>query len=156
MKLRLLLLCIGMIDVVGSLNGSSVDYDEVAYCDLVHDPARYDGKRVTVSASYRYGFEWQELYCLTCQGAGRTWLEFPQDPPPEMKRAFKGTPKGQGTLNATFRGVFQAKPGSFGDGGYKFRLVLEDLSAVKVVSRSGGVPEVLIETERRRLCGASR
>jgi hypothetical protein len=148
------LLLLSWLGIVASPNSGSGDYAEVAYCDLVRDAARYDGKRVRVSASYRYGFEWQEIYCVTCRDAGKTWLEFPQDPPKGMKRALKGAPKGQGTLNAIFKGVFQAKPGSFGDGGYKFRLVLEYVSAVHVVSRSGGVPDVLTETERHRLCGA--
>jgi hypothetical protein len=72
-----------------------------------------------------------------------------------MKNVFRGTPKGQGTLNANFKGVFQAKPGSFGDGSYKYQMTLEHISNVQVISRSGGVPGSLPEASRRRVCGGS-
>jgi len=119
---------------------------------LVKKPSVYDGKRVTVYSTYAYGFEWQELYAMKCRGNGKTWLEYPSDPPKEMKRALRRAPKGQGTLNGRFSGVFEATPGAFGDGGYKFRLVLESVTDVEIISRSGGAPEVLMESERRRLC----
>src|SRR5258706_4902408 len=92
------------------------DYLHVAYCDLVRNPAGYDGKKVSVQATYRYGFEWQEIYCVECRASAKTWLEFPGDPPTQIKKALKGVPQYQGTLNATFRGVFHSC-GSFGDGG---------------------------------------
>ena len=68
-----------------------------------------------------------------------------------MKMALRRAPKGQGTLNGTFQGIFRAMPGAFGDGGYKFQLELEKVTGIEVISRSGGVPEVLNESERRRL-----
>lgn len=126
-------------------------YLPVAYCDLIERPAEFDGKRIAVFASYRYGYEWQEIYLLTCREGGKTWLEFPSEPPKEMKRAFRMTPKSQGTLNGTFAGVFHSKPGAFGDGGYKFQLALETVTDVRVVSSSGGAPETLKEAERKRL-----
>jgi hypothetical protein len=119
---------------------------------LIKRPSEYDGKRVSVYATYAYGFEWQELYGMKCRGGGKTWLEFPADPPKEMKRALRQAPKGQGTLNGRFSGIFRAKPGAFGDGGYKFQLVLESVTDVQVISRSGGAPEALTEAERKRLC----
>ena len=155
MGIRLVLLCLFTLVSIAAPSDGNVDYLAVTYCDLVQNPELYSGKRVSVTATYRYGYEWQEIYCLTCRDVGKTWLEFPQDPPDEMERAFKGTPKGQGTLNANFKGVFQARPGSFGDGGYKYQLSLEHIGTVQVVSRSGGVPEVLPEASRRRLCGGS-
>jgi hypothetical protein len=130
----------------------SKSYVQIAFCDLVRRPGDYDGKSVSVHASYRYGFEWQELYCMDCLGAGRTWLELPAELSDDAKRAFRYAPKWQGTLNGTFRGVFQAKSGAFGDGGYKFRLVLESAANVKVISRSSYGPEALPQAERQRVC----
>ncbi len=40
------------------------EYATVTYCDLMRKPEQYSGKVVRVSAIYRYGFEWSELYCL--------------------------------------------------------------------------------------------
>ena len=67
---------------------------------------------------------------MKCRGGGKTWLEFPPDPPKEMRRAFRRAPKGQGTLNGTFKGVFQARPGAFGDGG---AMASDDIELVKKV-----------------------
>lgn len=154
MGIRVMLWGLFMI-VVGAVSADEhVQYLSLSYCDLVQNPDRYSGQRVSFTATYRYGYEWQELYCLTCRDAGKTWLEFPQDPPKEMKKAFKGTPKGQGTLNANFKGVFQTN-GSYGDGSYKYQLALEHIADVQVISRSGGVPGVLPEPARRRVCGGS-
>ncbi len=36
-------------------------------------------QEVNVRATYRYGFEWQELYCLDCKDKGKAWLEVPLD-----------------------------------------------------------------------------
>lgn len=137
---------------VSAQDVANVDYLPVAYCDLMLKPDEYDGRRVSVYASYRYGFEWQELLCMRCSSLGRTWLEFPTEPPEGMRRVLRKAPRWQGTLNGTFKGVFRAAPRSFGDGGYRFQLDLELLTDVKVISRSGGVPESLKESERKRLC----
>lgn len=146
MKLTALIAAILMQGV-----GLPGQYLNVDYCKLVRDPATYDHKRVTVTATYRYGFEWQELYCLKCRDSGKTWVEIPNDPPSELKRALRGLPKWTGTLNGTFRGVFHSK-GGFGDGGYKFALAVEHIDAVSVVSRSGAVPEALSASERSKVC----
>ena len=45
----------------------------VEFCDLMADPAKYDGKTVKVRATWRYGFEWDELYCRGCRELGKTW-----------------------------------------------------------------------------------
>ena len=43
--------------------------ERVSFCDLIKDPGKFDGRAVTLKASYRYGFEWQELFCVSCKGA---------------------------------------------------------------------------------------
>ena len=156
MRLRYFLLCVLWMAPSGrpvlSQTVSKEEYVPVAFCDLVERPAEYDGRRVSVYATYRYGFEWQEIYCMKCRGGDKTWPEFPPDSPQEMRRALRRAPKGQGTLNGTFKGAFQSQPGAFGDGGYRFQLVLESVTNVEVISRSSGAPEALTEAERKRLC----
>ncbi len=52
------------------------EYATVSYCDLIRNAERYNGKLVRVSAIYRYGFEWSELYCLECVNEAKTWVDF--------------------------------------------------------------------------------
>lgn len=125
----------------------------VAHCDLVMNPDRYDGKEVTVLATYRYGFEWQELLCLECRKVGKTWLEFDDDLEAKSKSELKKFPKGQGTVNAVFTGTFQSSKGSYGDGGYRFQLRVREISGAKVVSKSGWAPEHLSPNARKKVCG---
>jgi len=58
---------------------SAAAQTQVSFCDLLRNPDTYDGKEVTVRATYRYGFERQQLYCLECIDKGRAWLELPDD-----------------------------------------------------------------------------
>lgn len=45
-----------------------VGYSEtpVTFCDLLRNAEKYNGKEVTVRATWRYGFEWSQFYCLDC------------------------------------------------------------------------------------------
>jgi hypothetical protein len=65
--------------VVPVLLAASTPQPTLRFCDLVRNPAEYNGKTVTVRATYRYGFEWEELYCLDCLDKGKAWLEVPSD-----------------------------------------------------------------------------
>jgi hypothetical protein len=124
-------------------------YMEVSYCDLIRNPEAYDGKRVAVQATYRYGFEWQELFCLKCRWA-RTWLEFPAEPDRPIK--FHNAPRYQGTINATFYGKFCGRKGAYGDGGYQYQFDVDFARDEKVVSKSGADPSALSPVEQRRVC----
>jgi hypothetical protein len=72
---------------------------DVSFCELVKNPQLYNGKKVTVRATYKYGYEWQYLYCLTCLDRGKVWLEIPSDVDDASVKALKRTPKGAGTVN---------------------------------------------------------
>ncbi len=122
----------------------------VAYCDLVTNPDRYDGKEVAIRATYRYGFEWQELFCLECRKLGRTWLEFDDNLTRQSRTELKKWPKDQGTVNAVFTGTFSK--GTYGDGGYRFQLRVKVISGSKVISKSGRDPERLSPAARKRVC----
>src|SRR5258708_16468827 len=61
------------------LSVSALPEPQVTFCELVRNPELYNGKEVTVRATYKYGFEWQMLYCLDCLDKGKAWLELPID-----------------------------------------------------------------------------
>jgi hypothetical protein len=53
------------------LSVSASPKPQVTFCELVSNPELYNGKVVTVRATYKYGFEWQMLYCLDCLDKGK-------------------------------------------------------------------------------------
>ncbi len=127
-------------------------YTPVSYCELVRHPKEYDGKNVAVLATYRYGFEWQEMFCMKCRDQGKTWLEFETESASAIRRALGKAPRHQGTLNATFYGTFRGTKGPYGDGGYVFRFDVKSVKAVDIVSKDGWAPERLSASEQQKLC----
>jgi hypothetical protein len=127
-------------------------YTPVSYCELVRYPKEYDGKIVAVRATYRYGFEWQELLCIKCRDQRKTWLEFEAEPASGVRRALGKAPRHQGTLNATFYGTFRGTKGPYGDGGYVFRFDVKFIKGVEIVSKDGWAPEHLSASEQQKLC----
>jgi hypothetical protein len=125
--------------------------DSIDFCDLLKNPETYNGKEVTVRATYRYGYEWQEIYCLGCRNLGKTWLEM-GDITKKSKKILKKFPRDDGTITALFTGIFQSSKGSFGDGSYSFRLILKKISKAELLTKSGGDPKQLPENIRKRIC----
>ncbi len=123
----------------------------VAFCDLVSNPAKYNGKEITTRASFRYGFEWQEIFCLACEGEAKVWLEFSEDLNEKSKAALKKTPKDHGIINAVFTGTFRTS-GPYGDGGYRFELEVKEARNVEVVFKGLEHQNVLPSKVRKRMC----
>src|SRR5712664_1833342 len=73
------------------------------FCDLVRNPEKFNGKEVTIRATYHYGFEWQQLYSLDCLDKGKAWLEIPADIDDASEAAMKHAPKGAGIVNLTVK-----------------------------------------------------
>ena len=76
------------------LAGSGHPENQIAFCELVRNPELYNGKVVTVRATYKYGFEWSMLYCLDCLDKGKAWLEIRADLDDRSLKATKRAPKG--------------------------------------------------------------
>jgi hypothetical protein len=133
-------------------NSPPAGFMPVKYCDLIKHPEEYDGKQVMIEASYRYMFEVQELFCLSCRERGKTWLEFGFDVDEKSHKALKKGPNNQGTLNGTFFGTFHSSGGRFGDGGYSFKLDLKYVYKVEVISKEGWDPKKLSNIKLEKLC----
>lgn len=123
----------------------------VAFCDLVSNPGKYNGKEITTRATFRYGFEWQEVFCLKCDVDSRVWLEFSEDLTEKSKAALKKAPKDYGIINAVFTGTFRTS-GPYGDGGYKFELEVKEARNVEVVFKGSEHQNVLPSSVRKRMC----
>ena len=128
---------------------------QVTLCELVRNPALYDGKEVTVRATYKYGFEWQMLYCLDCLDKGKAWLELPIDLDDASVKALKRAPRGAGTVNLTVQGVFRGG-GHYGHQNmYSYQLVAHKVSNVAVVIRGMKTLEEEQRAEKKWACGGT-
>lgn len=126
----------------------------LTFCDLVRNPQQHNGKEVTIRATYRYGFEWSELYCLDCRDKGKTWLEF-ANLDDESDRAVRRLPKGGGIVNLTVQGVF-ASGATFGhENGYHYKIVARKVSDVVIVQKGMKRPAVEEKAEKRWACGGT-
>jgi len=126
----------------------------VNFCDLIRNPEAYDGKTITVRATYRYGFEWSELYCLECLDKGKAWLELPSTLDDASTKQLKLTPKGAGIVNLTVTATFESG-GHFGHMGYRYKFVASQIADVAVLSK--GMKSIAEEkgVEQRWACGGT-
>jgi hypothetical protein len=120
----------------------------VTVCELLSDTGRFNDATVAVKGTYRYGVEWQDLYCLECLDQGLIWVEFGH------KVHWPHTaPKHQGTINVAFIGVFHAAGGRYGhQNGYSAALQVTRVQSADVIARSGAHPNALSAEARRRVC----
>lgn len=86
--------------VLFALTGRVDPQAPVTFCDLVRNPEKYNGQEVKVRATYRYGVEWSEQYCLDCLDRGKAWL-VPVAVDEAAERTSKRLPEGAGIVNLT-------------------------------------------------------
>jgi hypothetical protein len=110
-------------------------------CDLIRNPEKYNGKEVTIRATYRYGFEWSELYCLNCLGQGKAWLAMPTALQETSARSLKRMPKGAGIVNVTVQGVFISGRTFGHSNAYRYKIEPSKISDVVVLQKGMKSPE---------------
>lgn len=127
-------------------------------CDVLRTPGLYNGRRITIKATYRAAFENSQLYCLACLDQGSVWMQAWVDqygePSKSVRKLFKLERKGHMgfTANASFSGIFHG-PGSYGhQSGSKFELDVEEVRDLKLVERTGRVASALPADARKRVC----
>jgi len=149
--MRLLTSIIVFFVLTGRINPQS----PVTFCDLVRNPDKYNGKEVIVRATYRYGFEWSELYCLDCLDQGKTWLDRTVDLEDTSARSLKKMPKGAGIVNLTVQGVF-VSGGAFGhENGYHYKIVAHKISDVAVIQTGMKSQAEEERAEKHWACGGA-
>ena len=123
------------------------EYAAVSYCDLIRNVEKYNGKRVRVSAVYRYGFEWSEMYCPECLNEARTWVDLDESfvsstKPSVRKRIGRHGVKGR-TVMVVMAGRFEAGGGYGHMGAYRFRLLASRLERADVILNDSPSPNAL-------------
>ena len=126
----------------------------VTFCDLLRSPDKYNGKEVRVRATYRYGFEWSELYCLDCLDKGKAWLDLVAVGT-TAEPAFRRLPKGAGIVNLTVEGVFVSGNTYGHQNGYRYQITPGKISDVKVVQKGGKSRTDEEKAEKRWACGGT-
>ena len=135
-------------------NESSSDPPTVAFCDLVRDPARYDGKVVHTEAIVAVGFEVGIIYDPKCgDSEKRVWYDFDMSTYNENEKGWKALrqllfPKSEeqhgrytGRAKATMIGRFDAsdKNGYGHLNQYHFKFTIKRVERAEAVPSS--VPE---------------
>jgi hypothetical protein len=117
----------------------------VHFCDLVRNPAQYDGKVVVVRASLRSDIASDEMFCLSCLGMGGTQWE-------GSRRLRKKIPV-PAIVNATFVGVFESSKGPYGHMGlYRFSFRATSARDMSVVYRGTTPPLSLSAELQAKMC----
>ena len=143
------------IIVICVLTGDIRSQSSLAFCDLIRSPDKYNGKEVTIRATYRYGFEWSELYCLDCLDQGKAWLDMPTALEDTSAKSLKKMPKGSGIVNLTVQGVF-VSGGTFGhSNAYRYKIEPIKISDVAVLQKGMKSPEEEQNVEKRCACGGT-
>jgi len=122
------------------------EYATVSYCDLVRNAERYNGKLIRVSAIYRYGFEWSELYCLECVSEARTWVDVDESFASSTKSGVRKKIGDHGFKGRTVRVIMVGRfdVGGYGHmGAYRSRLLVSRLEKADVVLNESPVPNAL-------------
>jgi hypothetical protein len=119
------------------------DTTSVTYCDLIHNPERYNGKTVRTNVTYRFGFEWAEFYCLDCWDMDhRTWVEYEHDLCAKSKKIKDNDFRGR-TVNLQVVGKFYGA-GRYGHmGAYQFKFVVDCVESAKTIWDNSFVPSSL-------------
>jgi len=128
----------------------------VSYCELVRNPEKYDRKQVRTQATYRYGFEWSELYCLDCLKEGNVWVEFESSFKACTKSSIARNVGDNGfvgrTVNLIVVGTFYSG-GNYGHmGEYRFKFVVNCLERAEVVINDSPLPDKLPPEAAARVC----
>lgn len=148
--MRLLTWTIVLLILTGKVDPQA----QVTFCDLVRNPAKYNGKEIRVRATYRYGFEWSELYCLDCLDRGKAWL-VPIAIDEGVERAFKRLPEGAGIVNLTVEGVFASGDTYGHQNGYRYQITPYKITDVKVVQKGMKSRTQEEKAEKQGACGGT-
>lgn len=130
---RMAKICALLLGYCSVAHGAAQTPISTSYCALINDPASFVGKRILVHAIYRYGFEIQRLDAAECCPGKKLkiWVEMELSDG-KSKRLFKKFPREMGLARATFLGKFETG-GPFGDGGYRYRLIVNQIDSVEAI-----------------------
>jgi hypothetical protein len=127
-------------------------------CDVLKESQQYDGKQITVRATYRSGVEISQLYCLACIDRGRVWMRELLPRNGEISPGVKNLNEllheaGPAiTVNGTFTGIFRG-PGQHGYlGASTYQIDVQEVRNVELIYRGPAEPERLPDEIKKKIC----
>lgn len=127
-------------------------------CEVLRDSEFYNGKQVTVRATFRLGKKQSQLYCMACIEGGRVWMREILPSSGEVAPGLRKlndlileNEKGI-TVNGTFTGTFHGA-GQYGRlGAFTYQIDVQEVGEIEFVSATGIDPEDLSKEMRKRVC----
>jgi hypothetical protein len=130
----------------------------VELCDVLRHSEFYEGKQITVRATFRLGRKERQLFCMACIDEGRVWMReiLPSggEIAPGLKKLndlIQENDKGI-TVNGTFTGTFRG-PGVYGLlGAFTYQIDVQEVREIEVIYSAGPDPEDLPKEIRKKTC----
>lgn len=123
-------------------NQSKEQIPTVAFCDLLTNAEDFEGKTIRIKATYRYGFEVSELFCLDCRDKGLVYLGFEDDfdsiTKSSVRKKVKWNERGR-TVNVLAVGKFYSKGGYGHMGGSPYKFVAQYFEAADIILKDAPV-----------------
>jgi len=127
-------------------------------CEVLRDSEFYNGKQVTVRATFRLGRKQSQLYCMACIDGGRVWMRELLPARGEVAPGLKKlndlileNEKGI-TVNGIFTGTFRGA-GQYGRlGAFTYQIDVQEVSEIELVSATGIDPEDLAKEMMKKVC----
>jgi hypothetical protein len=129
----------------------------VELCEVLRNSEFYEGKQITVRASFRLGRKERQLFCMACI-EGRVWMReiLPSggEIAPGLKKLndlIQENDKGI-TLNGIFTGAFRG-PGVYGLlGAFTYQIDVQEVREIEVIYSAGPDPEDLPKEIQKKAC----
>jgi len=127
-------------------------------CEVLRDSEFYNGKQVTVRATFRLGRKQSQLYCMACIDGGRVWMRELLPARGEVAPGLKKlndlileNEKGI-TVNGIFTGTFRGA-GQYGRlGAFTYQIDVQEVGEIEFVSATGIDPEDLSKEIMKKVC----
>lgn len=130
----------------------------VELCKVLRNSEFYEGKQITVRATFRLGRKERQLFCMACLDEGRVWMReiLPSggEIAPGLKKLndlMQENEKGI-TVNGIFTGTFLG-PGVYGRlGAFTYQINVQEVRDIEVIYSAGPDPEDLPKEIQEKAC----
>jgi hypothetical protein len=130
----------------------------VELCHVLRNSEFYDGKPITVKASFRLGRKQSHLFCMACIDEGWVWMReiLPSggEIAPGLKKLNDLIQENQNglTVNGIFTGTFRG-PSQYGRlGAYTYQIDVQEVREIELIYNAGPDPEDLPKEIQRKAC----
>lgn len=130
----------------------------VELCEVLRNSEFYEGKQITVRATFRLGRKERQLFCMACIDNGRVWMReiLPSggEIAPGLKKLndlMQENEKGM-IVNGIFTGTFRG-PGVYGLlGAFTYQLDVQEVRQIEVIYSGGPDPHDLPKEIQKKAC----